>query len=98
MTGNILIVGRTTALAPDFSDLSKPFGGEGVEGMAKGWDGSSHCTAYGHDFISVSIVGPSFADAVPVYVKIARGRKRNPTSLSSRFPTRPDRIDFARCC
>ena len=46
-----------------------------MEGMAKGWDGSRHCTAYGHDFISVSIVGPGFADAVPAYVKIARGRK-----------------------
>ena len=40
-----------------------------------GWDGSRHCKAYGHDFISVSIVGPGFADAVPVYVKIARGRR-----------------------
>ena len=69
------LVGRTTTLALDFSDLSKPFGGEGMEGMAKGWDGSRHCTAYGHDFISVSVVGPGFADAVPVYVKIARGRK-----------------------
>ena len=46
-----------------------------MEGMAKGWDGSRHCTAYGHDFISVWIVGPGFEDAVPVYVKIARGRK-----------------------
>ena len=33
------------------------------------------CKACGHDFISVSIVGPGFADAVPVYVKIARGRR-----------------------
>ena len=32
------LVGRTTTLALDFSDLSKPFGGEGMEGMAKGWD------------------------------------------------------------
>ena len=71
---NALVAGSTT-LALDFSDLSKPFGGEGVEGMAKDWDGSRHCTAYGHDFISVSIVGPGFADAVPAYVKIARGRK-----------------------
>ena len=69
------LVGKTTALALDFSEISKPFGGEGMEGMAKGWDGSRHCTAYGHDFISVSIVGPGFEDAVPVYVKIARGRK-----------------------
>ena len=32
------LVGRTTTLALDFSDLSKPFGGEGMEGMAMGWD------------------------------------------------------------
>ena len=85
MTDNILkkqvertakeLVGRTVTLGLDFSDLGKPFGGEGMEGMAKGWDGARHCTAYGHDFISVSVVGPGFADAVPVYVKIARGRK-----------------------
>ena len=69
------LVGPTTALAVDFSDISKAFGGNGMEGMAKGWDGSRHCTAFGHDFLSVSIVGPGFADAVPVYVKLAKGRK-----------------------
>ena len=69
------LVGRTTTLALDFSDISKAFGGKGMEGMAKGWDGSRHCTAYGHDFISVSVVGAGFADAVPVYVKLAKGRK-----------------------
>lgn len=69
------LVGPTTALAVDFSDISKAFGGKGMEGMAMGWDGSRHCTAFGHDFLSVSIVGPGFADAVPVYVKLAKGRK-----------------------
>ena len=59
------LVGPTTALAVDFSDISKAFGGKGMEGMAMGWDGSRHCTAFGHDFLSVSIVGPGFADAVP---------------------------------
>ena len=54
-----------------------------MEGMAKGWDGSRHCTACGHDFISVSIVGPGFADAVPVYVKIATGRPRKPPANGS---------------
>ena len=34
---NALVAGSTT-LALDFSDLSKPFGGEGMEGMAMGWD------------------------------------------------------------
>ena len=71
---NALVAGSST-LGLGFSDLGKPFGGEGMEGMAKGWDGSRHCTACGHDFVSVPIVGPGLADAVPVYVKIARGRK-----------------------
>ena len=43
--------------AVDFSDISKEFGGEGMEGMAMGWDGSRGVTAMGHDFISVSLVG-----------------------------------------
>jgi len=38
-------------LAVDFSDISKEFGGEGMEGMERGWDGSRHCTAMGHDFL-----------------------------------------------
>ena len=79
------LVGRTTTLALDFSGLSKPFGGEGMEGMATGWDGSRHCKAYGHDFISVSVVGPGFADAVPVYVRIARGAE-----VGGRFAERGD--------
>ena len=31
--------------AVDFSDISKEFGGEGMEGMAMGWDGSRGVTA-----------------------------------------------------
>lgn len=81
------LVGRATTLALDFSDLSKPFGGKGMEGMAMGWDGSRHCKAYGHDFISVSIVGPGFADAVPVYVKIARGRRSKGNLLNAAIET-----------
>ena len=40
--------------ALDFSDVSKEFGGGGMEGMAMGWDGSRSVTAMGHDFISTS--------------------------------------------
>ncbi len=68
------LVGKTTVLALDFSEISKPFGGEGMEGMAKGWDGSRHCTAYGHDFISVSLVGAAYREAFPVYAKLGMGR------------------------
>ena len=39
-----------------------------------GYDGSSHCTAMGHDFISVSLVGAAYREAFPVYAKLGRGR------------------------
>ena len=61
-------------LAVDFSDISKEFGGEGMEGMEMGYDGSRHCTAMGHDFISVSLVGAAYREAFPVYAKLGRGR------------------------
>ena len=43
--------------AVDFSDISKVFGGEGMEGMAMGRDGSTGEIRMGHDFICVSLVG-----------------------------------------
>ena len=61
-------------LAVDFSDISKEFGGEGMEGMEMGYDGSRHCTAMGHDFISVSLVGAAYREAFPVYAKLGMGR------------------------
>lgn len=61
--------------AVDFSDISKEFGGEGMEGMAKGWDGSRGVTAMGHDFICVSLVGAQWREAQPVYAKLAKGRR-----------------------
>ena len=61
--------------AVDFSDISKEFGGEGMEGMAKGWDGSRGVTAMGHDFICVSLVGARWREARPVYAKLAKGRR-----------------------
>lgn len=61
--------------AVDFSDISKEFGGEGMEGMAMGWDGSRGVTAMGHDFICISLVGAAHLEARPVYAKLAKGRK-----------------------
>ena len=61
-------------LAVDFSDISKEFGGDGMEGMEMGYDGSRHCTAMGHDFISVSLVGAAYREAFPVYAKLGMGR------------------------
>jgi len=70
------LVGGRSTIAIDFSDISKEFGGEGMEGMEKGWDGSRGCVAMGHDFISVSLVGAEFREAVPMYVKLAMGRHK----------------------
>ena len=61
-------------LAVDFSDISKEFGGDGMEGMEMGCDGSRRCTATGHDFISVSLVGAAYREAFPVYAKLGMGR------------------------
>ena len=77
---NPWLLGRAEAsddetYAVDFSDISKEFGGEGMEGMAKGWDGSRGVTAMGHDFICVSLVGARWREAQPVYAKLAKGRK-----------------------
>lgn len=67
-------VGGGTSLAVDFSDISKEFGGEGMEGMELGWDGSRHCKAMGHDFICVSVVGAGVREALPLYAKLGMGR------------------------
>ena len=77
---NPWLLGRAEAsddetYAVDFSDISKEFGGEGMEGMAMGWDGSRGVTAMGHDFICVSLVGARWREARPVYAKLAKGRK-----------------------
>ena len=61
--------------AVDFSDISKVFGGEGMEGMAMGGDGLTGEIRMGHDFICVSLVGADYPEALPVYVKLGRGRK-----------------------
>ena len=77
---NPWLLGRAEAsddetYAVDFSDISKEFGGEGMEGMAMGWDGSRGVTAMGHDFICVSLVGARWREAQPVYAKLAKGRR-----------------------
>ena len=40
-----------------------------MEGMEMGY-----CTAMGHDFISVSLVGAAYREAFPVYARLGRGR------------------------
>ena len=68
--------------AVDFSDISKVFGGDGMEGMAMGRDGSTGEIRMGHDFICVSLVGADYPEALPVYVKLGRGRKSHDELIS----------------
>ena len=73
---NIPETGRDgLTFAIDFSDISKVFGGKGMEGMAMGRDGSTGDIRMGHDFVCVSLVGTRYPEALPVYVKLGRGRK-----------------------
>ena len=68
--------------AIDFSDISKIFGGAGMEGMAMGRDGSTGEIRMGHDFICVSLVGAEHPEALPVYVKLGKGRKSHDELLN----------------
>ena len=66
--------GDALTFAIDFSDISKVFGGRGMEGMSMGRDGSTGDIRMGHDFICVSLVGKAYPEALPVYVKLGKGR------------------------
>ena len=80
---NIPDAGRDAlTFAVDFSDISKVFGGKGMEGMAMGRDGSTGEIRMGHDFICVSLVGADYPEALPVYVKLGRGRKGHAEMLN----------------
>jgi len=50
--------------AIDHSDISKVFGGEGMEGMAMGRDGSTGEIRMGHDFVCVSLVGADYPEVL----------------------------------
>lgn len=62
-----------TIVAIDSSDISKEFGGKGMEGMAMGFDASRKVTAMGHDIVSAAIVDGQ--RAIPVAVEMIKGRK-----------------------
>ena len=67
-----------TTIAFDQSDISKEFGGKGMEGMAKGRDGSRGITAMGHDVIGASVVPIGRGVAIPLLVHLHKGRTGAP--------------------
>ena len=74
-THNAPRVTKDATIAVDLSDLSKPFGGKGMEGMAKGWDGSRHALAMGHTFAAAVLVAPSRQSVHPLAFAFEPGRK-----------------------
>lgn len=64
-----------TTIAVDGSDISKEFGGKGMEGMANGYDGSRGVIARGHSFLGAVAVGSSHANVYPLHFQFTPGRK-----------------------
>ena len=69
------LVGEDTAIPVDFSDISKEFGGKGMEGMAPGWDGSRKTTAMGHTFCAAAAICPSRDSVMPLRFCVEKGRR-----------------------
>lgn len=67
-----------TPVAVDCSDLSKPFGGDGMEGMEWGHDGSTGGESMGHLFVSAATVPGAGGVARPFWMKLAKGKHGAP--------------------
>ena len=65
---------QDTPVAVDCSDLSKQFGGKGMEGMEWGHDGSTGGKSMGHLFVSAAVVPGAGNVAKPFWVKLKRGK------------------------
>ena len=64
---------RDTVIALDGGDLSKEFGGKGMEGMEMGYDASRGVVAMGHNLLAAAVVNAPRASAL--HVRLLKGRK-----------------------
>lgn len=71
-----------TPVAVDCSDLSKEFGGDGMEGMEMGHDGSTGGRSMGHLFVSAAVVPGACGVARPFWMKLARGKHGAPDLIA----------------
>ena len=69
-------VERDTVIALDGGDISKDFGGKGMEGMEMGHDGSRGVVAMGHNLLGAAVVNASRARAL--CLKLLKGRRGVP--------------------
>ena len=77
------LVGRDTVVAVDSGDISKEFGGAGMEGMEMGYDASRGVTAMGHSLLCAAVV--LRRRATPLRLRLLRGRKGLPDAEIALF-------------
>ena len=67
-------VAQDAGVAFDLSDISKLYGGEGMEGMEMGHDGSSKEPHMGHLFAAATLVPDGNLVPKPLHVQLQRGK------------------------
>ena len=75
-SSGIALLSRDTVIAVDSGDISKEFGGKGMEGMEMGYDASRGVTAMGHSLLCAAIVNKRRAHAFRLV--LLKGRKGLP--------------------
>ena len=82
-----LAVTKKSTIAVDLSDISKAFGGKGMEGMQMGYDGSRKTTAMGHTFCAAVVVGESRQSVSPLCFRFEKGRKETNVRMENTIHT-----------
>ena len=77
------LVGRDTVIAVDSGDISKEFGGAGMEGMEMGFDASRGVVAMGHSLLCAAVVARR--RAAPLRLALLKGRKGLPAAETELF-------------
>ena len=79
----VALVGRDTVVAVDSGDISKEFGGSGMEGMEMGYDASRGVTAMGHSLLCAAVV--LRRRATPLRLDLLKGRRGLPDAETELF-------------
>lgn len=79
----VALVGRDTVIAVDSGDVSKEFGGAGMEGMEMGFDASRGVVAMGHSLLCAAVVLRK--RAAPLRLALLKGRKGLPDAEAALF-------------
>jgi len=77
------LVGRDTVVAVDSGDISKEFGGGGMEGMEMGYDASRGVQAMGHSLLCAAVV--SRRRAAALRLDLVKGRRGLPARAAELY-------------